>query len=267
MFTGPYCLLRGDCRQLLATLPVASVDAIVTDPPYDQTNEDYDLAVPLAVWEECFRVARPGAALLSLSGNPTYHRLASNVERAGWTVKQMWAWIYRDGFITSAYPKEGFDRLAPAFDPICFATKGKCLLSVQREGDQSWDRFTGRKNPYDELALSKRSGRQRARQGTGHYPRALVTTEGIEGFQYFLAPRASSTRGERVGHPNQKPLSLFLWLLGKVPGTIILDPFMGSATTGLAAILDGRQFIGMEKDPAYFAMADQRLREALHPGG
>src|SRR4051812_22276643 len=126
-------LHRGDCRDVLATLPAGSIGHVVTDPPYGQTNERYDMGVDPAVWRECYRVAADGAALLSFAGSPTYHRIASDIEAAGWTVRQMWGWIYRNGFMTSAYPKEGFDRLAPAFDPIVFATKGKVLLNLERE--------------------------------------------------------------------------------------------------------------------------------------
>src|SRR5580692_2076877 len=121
-------LRLGDCLAVLPSIPAGMISAIVTDPPYGQSNESYDRGVPPEVWRECYRVAAPNAALLSFAGGPTYHRIASDIEAAGWRVRQMWAWVYRDGMIASAYPREGFDRLAPAMDPICLATKGKVLL-------------------------------------------------------------------------------------------------------------------------------------------
>lgn len=132
-------LYAGDCLDVLRAMPAGSVDAVVTDPPYGQTNERYDgrgvASLAPDVWAECYRVCGPDAALVAFAGSPTYHRIASAVEAGGWRVRQMWAWVYRDGMITSAYPREGFDRLAPAMDPIVYATKGKVLLDVEREGE------------------------------------------------------------------------------------------------------------------------------------
>lgn len=65
-------------------------------------------------------------------------------------------------------------------------------------------------------------------------------------------------------HPTQKPLSLMIWVLENYtqPGDTILDPFMGSGTTGVACIKTGRNFIGIEKDAGYFKVAEKRLAEA-----
>lgn len=65
------------------------------------------------------------------------------------------------------------------------------------------------------------------------------------------------------GHPTQKPLPLIQWCLSFVPSNgAILDPFMGSGTTGVACELEGRRFIGVELDPAYFDTACRRIEEA-----
>lgn len=66
-------------------------------------------------------------------------------------------------------------------------------------------------------------------------------------------------------HPTQKPLSLMKWVLdmAKVPiGATVFDPFMGSGTTGVACVKTGRNFIGCEIDPGYFAIAEKRIAEA-----
>ena len=62
-------------------------------------------------------------------------------------------------------------------------------------------------------------------------------------------------------HPTQKPLSLMRWCVAKTAGDI-LDPFMGSGTTGVACIQTGRQFIGIEKEPKYFDIAVKRIQQA-----
>jgi site-specific DNA-methyltransferase (adenine-specific) len=64
-------------------------------------------------------------------------------------------------------------------------------------------------------------------------------------------------------HPTQKPLALMQWCLGFTNLDTILDPFMGSGTTGVAAVKLGRKFIGIEIDPKYFDIACRRISEAL----
>jgi len=65
-------------------------------------------------------------------------------------------------------------------------------------------------------------------------------------------------------HPTQKPLPLMLWCIEQAGNSqTILDPFMGSGTTGVAAIQMGRQFIGIEREPKYFDIACERIENAL----
>jgi len=72
-----------------------------------------------------------------------------------------------------------------------------------------------------------------------------------------------ATNGERVGHPTQKPLALMEWCLGFLPkAETILDPFMGSGTTGVACAKLGRKFIGIEIEPKYFDIACRRIEQA-----
>jgi site-specific DNA-methyltransferase (adenine-specific) len=73
----------------------------------------------------------------------------------------------------------------------------------------------------------------------------------------------AATNGERCGHPTQKPLAVMRWTLRFLPDAkTILDPFMGSGTTGVAAIQLGRKFIGIEIDPGYFKIAHRRILDA-----
>ena len=74
----------------------------------------------------------------------------------------------------------------------------------------------------------------------------------------------SDVRDEKTGHPTQKPVQLMKWIIEDFthPGDIILDPFMGSGSTGVAAMLTGRRFIGIELDATYFAIAQQRIEDA-----
>lgn len=77
----------------------------------------------------------------------------------------------------------------------------------------------------------------------------------------------AATNAERVGHPTQKPLALMRWCIEQAgnPQTI-LDPFMGSGTTGVAAVQLGRSFIGIEREPKYFDIACRRIEQAVAQG-
>ena len=69
---------------------------------------------------------------------------------------------------------------------------------------------------------------------------------------------------EKPQHPTQKPLSLMVWLIENYtkPNDLIIDPFMGSGTTGVACAQLGRRFVGIELDEGYFKIAEKRIREA-----
>lgn len=79
----------------------------------------------------------------------------------------------------------------------------------------------------------------------------------------FSYARAAMLK-ENGFHPTQKPIALMKWCieLFTKPGDTVIDPFMGSGTTGVACVKTGRNFIGIEKDPGYFAIAQKRIAEA-----
>ena len=76
------------------------------------------------------------------------------------------------------------------------------------------------------------------------------------------AYRASES-GQRSQHPTQKPIALMQWCIGFTKGHVVADPFMGSGTTGVAAVRLGRQFWGVEIDPDYFEVAKRRIQAEL----
>lgn len=69
---------------------------------------------------------------------------------------------------------------------------------------------------------------------------------------------------ERYSHPTQKPVDVMRWCISHLPDTsrTILDPFMGSGTTGVACVKMGRKFIGIEREPSYFEIACKRIEQA-----
>jgi site-specific DNA-methyltransferase (adenine-specific) len=146
---------HGDCLEVMAGMPDASVDAIVTDPPYDllttsrngsrrvnnpdtpagrtgrgfmgKTWDGTGIAFRVETWAEALRVAKPGAHLLAFGGTRTYHRMAVAIEDAGWEIRDCLVWAYASGFPKSL----NLDRdwkgwgtaLKPAWEPIVMARK------------------------------------------------------------------------------------------------------------------------------------------------
>src|SRR5690606_27822465 len=76
----------------------------------------------------------------------------------------------------------------------------------------------------------------------------------------------SEKGGKERWHPTQKPVALMRWCIASVEEKLIIDPFMGSGTTGVAAMSEGRDFIGCEIDPAYFDIACKRIEDAQRQG-
>jgi DNA modification methylase len=112
-------LLKGDCRQQLATLPNNSVDAIVTDPPYElgfmgKTWDSSGIAYNQEVWQQCLRVLKPGGHLLAFGGSRTYHRLACAIEDAGFEIRDQIMWVYGSGFPKSLDVSKAIDKAAGA---------------------------------------------------------------------------------------------------------------------------------------------------------
>jgi DNA modification methylase len=104
---------EGDCRERMAEMPDASVDAIVTDPPYGLSfmGKGWDHGVPgVPFWTEAMRVAKPGAHLLAFGGTRTYHRLACAIEDAGWEIRDCVMWVYGSGFPKSLDVSKAIDK-------------------------------------------------------------------------------------------------------------------------------------------------------------
>jgi site-specific DNA-methyltransferase (adenine-specific) len=107
-------LLLGDCLDKLKELKDNSVDSIVTDPPYGLSfmGKKWDYDVPSQeIWEECYRVLKPGGHLLSFAGSRTYHRMAVRVEDAGFEIRDQIMWIYGSGFPKSHNIGKSVDKL------------------------------------------------------------------------------------------------------------------------------------------------------------
>lgn len=110
-------VLCGDCRDVMRGMDAASIDAIVTDPPYGLSfmGKGWDHGVPgVEFWTEAMRVAKPGAHLLAFGGTRTFHRLACAIEDASWEIRDTIMWVYGSGFPKSHDVSKAIDKAAGA---------------------------------------------------------------------------------------------------------------------------------------------------------
>ncbi|MBX6768940.1 MAG: hypothetical protein IRY90_17610 [Actinomadura rubrobrunea] len=116
---GTVTVHLGDCLAILPTIPDASVDAVVTDPPYElgfmgRAWDASGIAYNPRVWGECLRVLKPGGHLLAFGGTRTYHRLTVAIEDAGFTIRDSLHWIYGSGMPKGSDVAKAVDRAGGA---------------------------------------------------------------------------------------------------------------------------------------------------------
>ncbi len=329
-------LIHGEALATLQTLPEASTDACVTDPPYEfgfmgKRWDATGVAFRPETWAAVLRVMKPGAYLLAFGGSRTYHRLTCAVEDAGFEVRDCLLWLYGTGF-----PK-GQGCLKPAYEPILLARKpGRRVLplgidecripceggspsQIRRAAARKSGNSPGRPGEYrdtiEDRTSPERYMAEREAEALGRYP-ANVLHDGSDevmgafaafgsrmhgagvavdrgtlnhaneddgviygsglgesAFRYgdsgtaarffYCAKASKAERGEGNNHPTVKPLALVQWLTRLVTphGSTVLDPFMGSGTTGFACVREGRDFIGIEQEAAYCEIARRRIAE------
>jgi hypothetical protein len=112
-------LLTGDCREVLAGMDAASVDAVVCDPPYElgfmgKAWDSSGVAFQAETWQAVLRVLKPGGHLLACGGTRTYHRLTCAIEDAGFEARDCLMWVYGSGFPKSLDVSKTIDKKAGA---------------------------------------------------------------------------------------------------------------------------------------------------------
>ena len=106
-------ILNGDCLEKMKGMADNSVDSIVTDPPYGLAfmGKKWDYDVPsVAIWREALRVLKPGGHILAFAGSRTYHRMAVNIEDAGFEIRDQIMWLYGSGFPKSLNVSKAIDK-------------------------------------------------------------------------------------------------------------------------------------------------------------
>lgn len=272
-------LHNNECFSKLKELPDNSVDCIITDPPYfiSFMNKGWDkednIASTKEFWKECLRVTKEGGYLLAFGHSRTHHRLFTAIEDGGWEMRDTMMWIHSQGF-----PKG--ENLKPSNEPICMARKGKSTNKLNIDdcrietNGENFDKVKGR--PIHKLTNGgKKENLNNAAQQKaldklktlGRYPANVVIDEDVANElgnvkRFFYCPKVSpKERGEGNTHPTVKPQALMEYLIRLVSKEedIILDPFMGSGSTGIAAKKLNRSFVGIEMDEAYYVIAKERI--------
>jgi DNA modification methylase len=239
---------------------------------------------------ECQRVLKPGGHLLAFGAPRTFHRLTAGIEDAGLHVRDVLLWLYAQSTPKARMLPGGLaPLLKPAYEPVLLARAplaGTTPRNVAAWGTGALNVEASRINGYwpADLTLSHAPGCNEARCAD-HCPAGLLDTmrPDLRPSRLFLSAKASKREREagcdelpllfdllyshpavrlrRNIHPTVKPIALMRWLVALVtpPGGIVLDPFTGSGSTGIAAMLEGRTFLGIEREAAYVDIACTRL--------
>lgn len=279
-------LALGDCRELLRNVISDSIDLVVTDPPYfidrmDGNWDDGKLAasaeksgvigrLPVGmkfdrrqgsqlqefmqpVAAELYRVLKPGAFCIVFSQARLYHRMAIAIDEAGFEIRDMLAWKYEGQ--AKAFSQDHFIRR----DDSLPANEKKRLLAE----------LAGYKTPQLKPQLEPMVLAQKPRIGTfvenwQRYGVGLVNfNESLDGRCPGNVMEVSKREPgkEKIAHLTVKPVRLISHLirLFSRPGQIVLDPFCGSGSHGMAAVANNRKFIGFEREEKYLGIAAERL--------
>lgn len=242
-------LYHDDCLNVMPTIASGSVDAIIADLPYGNgiTACEWDSVIPLdALWIQFKRVIKSKGAIVLFGSQPfTSQLIMSNIKM----YKYSWYWKKERG-TGFQFAKSQPLRL---IEDICIFASGATTYNPQMI---PLDRFYRHALPVIQggtlnkgfKTINEPGNERLYKEYTHSYPHNLLS---------FCRNNASL-------HPTQKPVDLLTYLVLTYTnkGETVLDCTMGSGTTGEAAILSGRDFIGIEKDLKYFEIAKQRIGDA-----
>jgi DNA modification methylase len=239
-----YTLHHGDCLEVMAGLPDASVDMILCDLPYGTTACKWDSVIPFEpLWAQYRRVAKRNAAIVLTASQPfTTALIASNLREF------RYSWVWEKNKATGHL---NANRLPlRAHEDVCvFARETPSYLPVMGVGEA----YSNKHKAGDSGDCYGKVSESRRDNVTTRYPRSVVR------FPVETAPQ----------HPTQKPVALMEYMIRTYTheGDVVLDNCMGSGTVGVACANTGRRFIGIERDDHYFAIASSRIESCVESAG
>ena len=299
---GGATLYLGDCMDILPTL--GKVDAVITDPPYGVLDEAWDdmpdreLARFTMAWVS--QVAAKSDVLLTFFAQAKRKALDPLLQTLYDETRQL-VWNKCGGRVSEDGMFYSFEPIFYCRPKRTWTVVEPKTLEVARLLCESREAAGLSKGAVDMLVRGKKTGlcyrwEEAACLPT---PEQVAKLRGfmplVDGFDQAYSD-AMATRNETIGkaraqasenaarlcdvfsvpptagaagrHPTEKPLQLMVALAETVTqdNTSILDPFMGSGTTGVAAIGLGRKFIGIEREPKYFDIACKRIEQAVSQG-
>lgn len=234
-------LYNGDCLDVMPTIASGSVDLILCDLPYGTTQNKWDSVIPFdRLWAEYWRLLRPAGAVVLTAAQPFTSALVMSQLDA---FKYDWTWRKQRG---TGHLNAKKQPLHNKEDVCVFYRKQPTYNPQMRAGE-----------PYS--AVSKGVGRKTNSLKSDNYGSQTLAGSDNSGQRYPLTTLEFDVqRGE---HPTQKPVALMEYLIRTYtnPGDLVLDNCMGSGTTGVACANTDRRFIGIERDPDYFAICQRRI--------
>lgn len=233
-------LMLGDCLEQLKTIPDHSVDLILTDPPYGTTKCKWDVVIDFALlWPELKRVIKPNGAIL-LFGSEPFSSLLRTSNLAMFRYDWIWEKTNATGFLNAK------NQPLRAHEVISVFYSRKPTYNPQKTQGHKRKQFA--RADINSECYGKAIKRQ-AYDSDERFPRSI---------QCF-----NSDKQKESLHPTQKPVALLEYLIKTYSnaGQTVLDFTMGSGSTGVACLNTERHFIGIERDPGYFAVAEKRLAQ------
>jgi len=253
-------LMQGDCLERMEEIPDGSVDLTVTSPPYDNlrtyngNNDQWGEHVWKAAIADLYRVTKEGGVVVWVVGDATVKG-----SETGTSFKQA-LWAMKCGFNlhdTMIYEK----------DALSFPDKNRYQSCFEYMFVFSKGAPKTRSIIHDRINLSfgrKVTGTNRSASGKTNKASCYGNEIKEFGARWNIWKLITNKGNHKTGHPAAFPESLARdhILSWSNKGDIVLDPFMGSGTTGVACKNLGRDFIGIELDQNYFDIAEHRISEA-----
>ena len=239
-------LIKGDCLEVMKSIPDKSIDMILCDLPYGTTACKWDIIIPFKpLWEQYNRIIKDNSAIVLFGSQPfTSALIMSNLKM----FKYEWIWEKDAGsnFTTVKYQP------MKEHENILVFGKGKTRyfpIMQERIGSRKGKETTTIDSGRKDSVYGTQEGRGILKVGKLRYPRSI---------QRF--------KRERGLHPTQKPVKLLEYLIKTYTneGELVLDNCMGSGSTGVACLKTNRKFIGIEQDDKYFEIAYNRINGHIY---
>jgi site-specific DNA-methyltransferase (adenine-specific) len=242
---GNCTLYQGDCFEILLT--IKKIDAVVTDPPYGITNCEWDNEADISCFfDNTDLIVSFGSE--PFTSNLIFHNKKYFKEKLIWEKHR--AGNFGNAKIRHLKYTEDIVVLAKGdyvFNPQMQPRISDRVRQAQKGNSKQWNTKT---EHYGTVYPARDWNTFNANL---KYPSNILRFPGVV-----------STAKEKTEHPTQKPLKLLEYLVLTYTNinNIVLDPFMGSGTTGVACVNLDRKFIGIEKNEKYFDIACKRIEEA-----